>query len=315
MNLRSFFTSSVGRAAVGLVAAAPLAAGLVVLVQPAAAEANTSVLVTNGYYMSATTTSGLNTQAYNDGKAFAQEVTGGQTAYLVLDFGEVTDSNGTFGACDFSSPNCTDFINSDILTALENAANGVHAGYVSGKIIICYGNSNYPGWGLDYSQYKLAGQYQEDRADDLYHYQASHGYVDQGAGAASDMEPAYNTYGNTKGLVDGTTASGHSYPYIDYGSADGCPTSGTGGSCANGWDVGDVAYVSFTGNVDSLVMPEIYTVNPSGMSEQWTVVRKHVGSGYNFLGISADSWSAAVSLWNDLNNLNSGLVGHRANVF
>src|SRR5215472_7527573 len=226
MNLRSFFTSSVGRTAVGLMAAVPIAAGLAVLVQPAAAEANTSVLVTNAYYMSATTASGLNTEAYNDGKAFAQQVKGGQTAYLILDFGEVTDSNGTFGACDFSSP-CTDFINSQILTALENASDGVHAGYTSGKIIICYGNSNDNGWGLDYSQYKLAGQYQEDRAANLSSYESGHGRVDQGAGAASDMEPGFNTYGNTKGLVDGTTASGYSFPYIDYGSADGCPTSGS----------------------------------------------------------------------------------------
>lgn len=312
MNLRSFFSSSVGRAAVGLLAAVPIATGLAVLVQPAAAQA-ASVLVTNAYYMSATTASGLDTQAYNDGKAFAEEVTGGQTAYLIMDFGEVTESGGTYGACDFSSP-CTDFVNSQILTALENASDGVHAGYTSGKIIICYGNSNYNGRGLDYAEYKLAGQYQETRANDLASFQSSNGRVDQGAGAASDMEPGYNTYSNTKGLADGTSASGYSYPYIDYGSADGCPTTGSSGSCSNGWTVGDEAYVSYTGNLDSVVMPEIYTVNPTVMSEQWTVIRKNAGS-YDFLGISADSSSQAVSLWNDLNNLNSGLVGHLAVVF
>jgi hypothetical protein len=313
MNARSFIKSAAGRRAVGLMAALPLAAGVAALVQPPAAEAS-ATFVTDAYYMSASTASGLDTQAYNDGYAFAQQVTGGQTAFLILDFGEVTDNDGDFGACDFSGGAC-DFDNAQILTALENASDGVHAGYTSGTIIITYGNSNYDGTGLDYAQYKLAGEYQEQRANDLSNYEVSEGRVDQGAAAGADMEPDYNTYANTKGLVDGTSASGDGYAYIDYGSADGCPTSGSSGSCDNGWTVGDEAYVSYTGNGDSFVMPEIYSVAATAMADQWTVIRKNAGAGYSFLGVSVDSAADGGSLWSDLNSLNSGLVGSQIVVF
>jgi hypothetical protein len=295
-----------------LLAVLPAAAAMVAVAQPGPAQAATTPYVTYAYYMSATTASGLNTQAYNDGYAFAKALTGGQTAYLILDFGKVVDSGGTFGACDFSSP-CTGFLNSQILTALENASSGVHAGYTSGKIVISYGVNNYNS-SLSYSQNVQAGEYQEQRAGDLASYESGQGRVDQGVAAAADMEPAWDSYANTKGLVDGA-GDGGSYAYIDYGSADGCPTSGSSGSCDNGWTVADEAYVSYTGNAPSIVMPQVFTVNPIVMSEQWTVIRDNAGGGYTFAGVSVDSASAASSLWNDLNSRNSGLVGAQTAVY
>jgi hypothetical protein len=291
-----------------LLAAMPAAAVVVAVAPPGPAQAATTPYVTYAYYMSATTASGLNTQAYNDGYAFAKNLTGGQTAYLILDFGKVIDSGGTFGACDFSSP-CTGFLNPQILTTLENASAGVHAGYTSGRIIITYGVSNNNA-NLSYAQNVQAGEYQEQRAGQLASYESGQGRIDQGAAAAADMEPDYDTYAKTKGLVDGA-GDGGSYAYIDYGSADGCSSSG----CDNGWSLADEAYVSYTGNAPSIVFPEIYTVNPSGMTAEWTLIRKAAGSGYTFAGVSVDSASAAKSLWNDLNAQNSGLVGAQTATF
>src|SRR5205814_9751971 len=101
-----------------------------------------------------------------------------------------------------------------------------------------------------------AGYDQMSRAEQLHDYQSAHGYTSQGAGAASDMEPSYDGQLITKQLVNGASAEGYTI-YDDFGSVDGCPTSGSSnGPCNNGWDVGDVGYVSFHGLAAPL--PEIY---------------------------------------------------------
>ena len=97
--------------------------------------------------------------------------------------------------------------------------------------------------------------------------------------------------------------------YYDFGSADGCPQSGSAdGPCNNGWHVGDVGYVSFHGL--AMPLPEIYyAVN----ANQWTVVRK-VWDGdqdnYFFAGATAstDVGLTPASAWNTLDSLNNGLV-------
>ena len=289
------------RLAAGLAAMATAGAAATVLVQVTPASADAPV-VTNSWYMYGTTQSALDTNAYNDAQTFAGQIPKDWTKYLVLDFGApVSTGGGGFGAIDFSN---TVFSNGAILTALENAADGLHHGGPAGKGIITFGNSNYSE-GLSYSQYHDVGLYQEQRAADLAAYQSQHGYVDQGAAAASDMEPGFNSYAITKGLVDGATAANDG-PYLDYGSADGCPQSGTGGNCNNGWTVYDVGYVSYSGV--ALSMPEIYYVPAN--SNQWTVVRRTWGSGYNFLGVTGSPpTSNAQAGWNALDGDNPGLVG------
>ena len=89
--------------------------------------------------------------------------------------------------------------------------------------------------------------------------------------AASDMEPSWDGAGITKKLVDGANAANF-HRYYDFGSADGCPTSGTGGRCNNGWWVSPVAYVSQHGVAAPL--PEIYPPLTT-LAAQWTVVRKN----------------------------------------
>src|SRR5437660_12884679 len=115
-----------------------------------------------------------------------------------------------------------------------------------------------------------AGYDQEQTAENLAQYQSAHGYRSQGAGAASDMEPSYDGQLITKQLVNGATAQGWAL-YDDYGSVDGCPTSGSSnGPCNNGWTVGDVGYVSFHGA--AIPLPEVYyTVS----ANQCTLVRTY----------------------------------------
>ena len=136
---------------------------------------------------------------------------------------------------------------------------------------IVYGNSNYhlSGSGMSSTDAWYAGYHQSQTAQDLAGYQASKGYDSQTADAASDMEPSWDGVSITKQLVNGDAAQGWAL-YYDFGSADGCPQSGSAdGPCNNGWHASDVGYVSDHGL--ALPLPEIYyTAN----ANQWTVVRK-----------------------------------------
>jgi hypothetical protein len=266
------------------------------------------------FYMYGTTVTGMENYAATDGCVFATNQPDSQPDLMLLDFGAPRPVQGGYGAVDFSN---TTFTNDQILLALEKAADGYHNCHVKGGAIIEYGNSNWhmSNVGMTNVDAWNAGHDQEQTAEDLAHYQSAHGYTSQGAGVASDIEPSYDGPLISKQLVNGATAQGWAI-YDDFGSVDGCPTSGSSnGSCNNGWDVSDVAYVSFHGM--ALPLPEIYyTVSAS----QWTVVRKYWDGnntpGYFFDGVTGETPAPAAAggvnattAWNTLNSKNPGLVG------
>ena len=265
------------------------------------------------YYMFGTTVAGLVNGAYADGCDFATHQPDNQTDIMLLDFGAPRKlASGELGAVDFSN---TTFTNASILQALKSAADGYHDCHVRGAVIIEYGNSNYhmSNVGMTNTDAWNAGFAQEATAEALSNYQDAHGYSSQGAGAASDIEPSYDGPLISKQLVNGATAQGWG-AYDNFGSVDGCPTSGSSnGQCNNGWDVSDVGYVSFHGI--AVPLPEIYyTVSAS----QWTVIRKywnaHVAPNYFFDGITGATPAPsggvnATTGWSTLNSKNSGYVG------
>jgi len=152
------------------------------------------------------------------------------------------------------------------------------------------------------------GYYQSSRAQQLASYQRSLGYNRQTAAIAGDIEPSWDGAPISRKIVDGASAHGYALLY-DYGSADGCPASGSGGTCNNGWQVADLAHVSFSGS--AVPLPEIYyTVN----ADQWTVVRRwwngNATGGYLFWGTTA---TVGVGLtpaqgWDALAARNPGIV-------
>jgi hypothetical protein len=292
-------------------AAALAAAAAAVPALSAPANAASTPTPVDAWYMYGTTTSALNNGAYNDGCSFASKQPGG-TRLMMLDFGAARNVGTGWGAIDFSN---TTFSNGQILTALENASNGVHNCFTTGYTIITYGNSNYhmSNNGMSNTDAYNVGYYQESRAHDLANYESSNGRVYQRAAAGSDMEPAWDGPGITKQLVTGATAYNYA-GYYDYGSADGCPSSGSGGSCSNGWSVSDVGYASYHGA--ALSLPEIYfTVNAS----QWTVVRRNWGS-YTFYGTTGTYPPLSGGLtprngWNTLAADNPGLVGQEISCY
>ena len=261
----------------------------------------------DAWYMYGSTLAGLEATAKDHGCSFATNHPGGNRL-MVLDFGAARKVDAdTWGAIDFSD---TRFGNPSILAAMKSAADGHHNCYQGGSTVIAYGNSNYnmSGSGMDTSDAWYAGYYQSQRARNLYDYQQGNGYNMQSSDAASDMEPSWDGQLITKQLVNGDTAEGWAL-YYNYGSADGCPSSGDSGGCNNGWDVGDVAYVSYKGL--AVPLPEIYySVN----ADQWTVVRRwwdtYSSGGFYFWGSTGTS---GVRLspregWNALDANNPGRV-------
>jgi hypothetical protein len=261
------------------------------------------------WYMYGVSSTDLQSAAYTHGCAFAKAQPDTGTRMLLLDFGAARKlDSSTWGAVDFSN---TTFSNPDILAALKRAADGYHNCHARGGVDIVYGTTNYhlSGSGMSATDTWYAGYHQADRAENLSDYQASKGYSSQTADAAGDLEPSWDSPAVTKQLVTGDQAQGWAL-YYDYGSADGCPQSGSSdAACNNGWHVSDVGYVSYHGL--ALPLPEIYS---TASASQWTVVRKWWNAtqsgSYFFEGATA---STGVGLtpgasWNTLNSLNSGLV-------
>jgi len=261
------------------------------------------------WYMYGSSAGDLESYAYSRGCGFAQKQPGGTLRVLLLDFGAARKlDSSTWGAVDFSN---TRFSNADILAALKRAADGYHNCHVRGSVDIAYGNSNYHlvASGMSGTDAWNAGYQQSATSEDLHDYQVSSGYTSQTSDAASDMEPSWESAPVTRQLVSGDQAQGWAV-YFDFGSADGCPQSGSSdGSCNNGWRVSDVAYASYGGL--AVPLPEIYyTAN----ANQWTVVRKwwnaNTKGGYLFLGVTAATGVGLTpaASWNTMNTLNSGLV-------
>jgi hypothetical protein len=284
--------------------AAAVAAGLASF--PAVASATPAPVA--AWYVYGSSPAELASNAYAHGCSFARNEPGAGTRLMLLDFGAARRlGSGAWGTIDFSN---TTLSNAEILAGLEAAADGYHDCHVRGAVDILYGNSNYhlSDSGMSGTDAWYAGYHQSERSEDLFDYQAREGYDSQTSDAASDLEPSWDGPSITKQLVNGDQAQGWAL-YYDFGSADGCPQSGSSdGACNNGWHVSDVGYVSYHGL--AFPLPEIYyTAN----ANQWTVVRKQwngAQGGYGFAGVTATTGAglAPGAAWNTLSSLNSGLV-------
>lgn len=285
--------------------AAALIAGLALF--SAAATAAPSPVA--AWYAYGSSPAELASNAYARGCQFGRNQPGGGLRLMLLDFGAARKlSSGAWGTIDFSN---TTVSNADILAALKAAADGYHNCHIRGAADIAYGNSNYhlSGSGMSSTDAWYAGYHQSERAEDLSDYQVAKGYDSQTSDAASDMEPSWDSASITKQLVNGDQAQGWAL-YYDFGSADGCPQSGSNnGACNNGWHVSDVAYASYHGL--ALPLPEVYY---SANANQWTVVRKWWNANqvddYVFAGVTATTGAGLTpsGAWNALNSLNGGLV-------
>ena len=288
----------------GLIALAAAACAASVL----APLAHATPVPVKAFYVYGSTARSLQHSAYSDGRVFAVRQPDGTSRVMMLDFGAARKlDSDTWGVLGFSG---TYFSNAYVLQALEGAADGYHDGNSGGQVLITYGNSNYhlSSHGMGTSNTWYAGYYQEARARQLVDYEKQRVYSREYAAAGSDMEPSWEGPTVTRQLVNGATAYDFGL-YYNYGSADGCPWTGSGGSCNNGWDSDDAAYVSYHGMAWGL--PEIYyTVN----ADQWTVIRRAWEASHPddflFAGVTAEGGAglSPQGSWNALAARNPGRV-------
>lgn len=248
------------------------------------------------FYVYGADTSDLQWGCYDDGYTFAQNTTTGYQP-MILDFGQPMYESGNYGCYDFSGQF---FSNTNILTALEDAADGIHNGATSTGpfYTVVYGNSNYGLNSLTTTQAYNVGYDQAAVAEDLANYDATVGYAYQSACAGSDMEPAWASATKTKELIDGDWAQNWAL-YLDYGSAE-----------PGYWATSDIGYVSFYGLAEPL--PEVYYTADAA---DWTAVRKNWNANhtvqYCFCGVTSETGAGLTpaQAWSLLYSQNPNDVG------
>lgn len=276
--------------------------GVLASAPPAMASAPTPV---PAYYMYGTSASAINTEAYNDACTFATDNPNADEV-MVLDFGQpyINFGNGHYGAYDFGKHRVE---NSEILTAMESASNGIHDCRKHGTNTIVYGaNNSY----LDSLGYTVTNMYdwgekQVYQANKLETYDTNNNRTDQYTGVGVDMEPDWATHKISNALVNGANEI-HTQLDWNYGSPDGCKSDG---SCDNGWTEGDVGWGSFSGL--AMPIPEVYD---SGWAPKWVQIAqtwdsKH-STTYFFGGVTGSSGvsQTPTQSWNDLSNAFSGTI-------
>lgn len=239
---------------------------------------------------------------------------------VVLDFGVQTSSGGgaiaTFSGATFTNAEieemaetfskeyylCTGSDSTSILTLGLGTNNSVK-----------YSDSTYTNLGKDWANIVSAVAASNQAA----------GYASQvSVWGASDLEDWINPGNNFIIPADQTTAWVNGYssidpaPYVNYGSANNCPTSGYANLNCDVFD--GVTYNQYDywwyswGAPPSLVTPEIYS---SAMAQQWTQIslydKNYQGNSMRFQApwdenditpstlTSSQAWT---DLWNDLNS-------------
>jgi hypothetical protein len=85
----------------------------------------------------------------------------------------------------------------------------------------------------------------------------------------TDLEPGWGAYPAAAAWVESYRGTGK--VLVSNASADGCPRSGLGGRCANGWTVDGLAGLVWGG--DGLALPQIYR-HDGVQAEQWGVLAR-----------------------------------------
>lgn len=98
---------------------------------------------------------------------------------------------------------------------------------------------------------------------------ANHTDVDVVGGI--DLEPGWGGAKAARSWMENWRAAG-SIPIVVNASADGCPASGTGGGCANGWNTRLLAELTW-GREGDLALPQIYR-HDGVQASQWGVLSR-----------------------------------------
>ena len=180
----------------------------------------------------------------------------GESGPLVLAFGRQVDGGGTRG---FAGPGV-------LRTYAEIAS--VVAGYRDGLsecgavgVLLVAATSNYA---LDdVSEASMFGAAWASLVSSI----GSRAGVEVAGGV--DLEPGWGSLAAGSAWVAGFRSSG--LALYSNASADGCPLSGAGGACANGWDTFSLASLVWGG--DGAAIPQVYR-RDGAQAHQWAVLAR-----------------------------------------
>lgn len=132
-----------------------------------------------------------------------------------------------------------------------------------------------------------AGQVVANRVDEAANYADNNFYGQVHVIGADDFESTFGGPAAAQNWVDGYNNANTRSMY-NYGSADGCSSTGVASACANGWGSSDYYYVSWFG--PNWPLPEIY--NEAGTNaKQWKYLSlwayQNKGTAMKFIGSMA----------------------------
>lgn len=232
-----------------------------------------------GFYLTASSSSDLEKQAYAAGARFAGRQTSGH-AILALDFGAARVKSGTHGT---ALRGGTFFSNDDIGDAIEEAAKGYGDHHQGGSATIVYANSNAsigdPGSGYEKFDESTASEAGKEQAEAVKGLDLG---SDASASVGGDIEPGYDKAGSPSvatAMVE-AAADEASGTYYDFGTAPCDPQ----GRCVNGWRTEDICKVASGSGRSAL--PEIYFDELIDQPRQWFDVARSCGIK-SYAGVSA----------------------------
>jgi hypothetical protein len=252
-----------GRGSIVMLVLAVVAAAFGVLLPASAAQAFAKPPVDWSFYISTSDTVKAYQLGCNQGQY--DHNLGNINSDVVLDFGGQRSANdGTIRINDGA------FMS---YATIESVAESFAQGYyyctgadVSSLLFLELGTNN-----SAYNVSNAGGVAWGNMVKDVVNFVNSH-YGQVIVQGANDIEPSWHTYGGTHDWALGFGATSGTF-YMNYGSADGCPTtSDNNGGCNNGWNQYDVWFISY-GYSPAITAPEIYFY---AQAQQWTQI-SHYG--------------------------------------
>lgn len=220
---------------------------------------------------------------YNLGETFGTDVGNGTfppITLVVLEFGAANNNGTVYGMCLAGSNPCSFVSISSVLAAAEQFGAGFyHDAPSSAETFIAVGTTNFGTWfnGSTTHAYDF-GVTQANEVNNGNTWFQNQGYgTEVEMRGAMDAEPGWGAFPYASQWANGYDSTAKSY-YWDNGSADGCPTSGTGG-CDNSWTQTDLFDMAW-GYAEVEPLPQVYASN---MADQWGTIVNQVG-GMTFLG-------------------------------
>lgn len=257
-----------------------LIAGLILAVPRAAFAIPSAPAQTFSFYV---TTSDTQSDFFTVGANFGEGVANGtfpNPSSVVLDFGAAYNNGTDYGMCLPGDSCSAAFISTAAANAdVEQFGAGFYSKANSDDVLyVAYGINNSGSWFATGSNSYDHGETIGNTVNNANTWMTQNGYASEvHVRAATDAEPSWNTAGYTGQWSNGYDNTGTVY-YWDFGSADGCPTSGTGG-CNNSWSQYDVWNEAW-GYTEAEPIPQIYD---DTLALQWGNIDHNEGA-MTFLG-------------------------------